>query len=383
MKIFEKNFVGITTKERRDDVTMGPLAFLVPYENNAAGRKREETVKRWLYGYGFVSGLTCEEDAKEGHTMVIDNVPARGFQIVDFAERYSTSNKLARIYDPNGFELEISIDNLIDIITKTTIKNGVIDDKMIWARDGANNRLIFVDSDEYRNADMISKKTKKTKKPKFKHSAGDIIIGSYWNDAYLYLGQFHPQWIVPYGDEKKSFNVTWNDGVEVENVLQPTVVKTHTEKKKFHWYMPVNSYHDDFDVTADNINYTKGLEARNRQMSTTKIIGHIDPESIILDEKLFRFYDKTLKFDANGTFYVDSLVHTEIDHTNWLHKKCTYYTQCIRLAETHNQVFDNLSDTYIIDYIKNNFRYHPMKGKNYDGPIFDWISHNDFGETSE
>ena len=46
MKVFSKLFVGI--KKAYEDNP--PLAFATPYEENAAGKKRQDTVMSWLGG---------------------------------------------------------------------------------------------------------------------------------------------------------------------------------------------------------------------------------------------------------------------------------------------------------------------------------------------
>ena len=61
-----------------------------------------------------------------------DNTPMSGFTITKSVSRYSTSNKLWRILDPRNIEFEITTACLEDIILKSTIKNGVIQDPCVW-----------------------------------------------------------------------------------------------------------------------------------------------------------------------------------------------------------------------------------------------------------
>ena len=63
---------------------------------------------------------------------IIDNIPLTGFKIVDTVTRYSTSNKLWRILDPRGFELEISTANMESVIMSGIIDKGEIIDKCVW-----------------------------------------------------------------------------------------------------------------------------------------------------------------------------------------------------------------------------------------------------------
>ena len=143
MKIFKQSYVGM--KEKEPDA-VAPLAFLVPYEDNAAGRKRIESVTSWVNGYSW------GEKPSQKPGQILDNEPMHGFRIIGWSDRWSTDNKTARILDPRGFMLEIYIPNLIALIQDTTIVNGLIDSELVWAREGANNALISIESDDYKTA---------------------------------------------------------------------------------------------------------------------------------------------------------------------------------------------------------------------------------------
>jgi len=71
---------------------------------------------------------------------VWDNVPISGFKILKSVSRYSTSNKLWRILDPRGLELEISTGCMEEIIGNAGIlKGGEIDAPCQWM---SNKNLI-------------------------------------------------------------------------------------------------------------------------------------------------------------------------------------------------------------------------------------------------
>jgi hypothetical protein len=57
--------------------------------------------------------------------------------------RYSTSNKFFRVEDPRGFELEIDVNNLLDLIEHHTIVQGTIMEPLVWARYGGNSELLI------------------------------------------------------------------------------------------------------------------------------------------------------------------------------------------------------------------------------------------------
>lgn len=63
---------------------------------------------------------------------IIDNVPLEGFTVARSVSRSSTSNKVWRINDPRGFQLEMSTGNFEDLLMSTTIHNGEIMAPCIW-----------------------------------------------------------------------------------------------------------------------------------------------------------------------------------------------------------------------------------------------------------
>lgn len=63
---------------------------------------------------------------------ILNNDPLIGFKIVDTVTRCSTSNKLWRISDPRGFELEISTANMEEILMTGVVDRGVIVGECIW-----------------------------------------------------------------------------------------------------------------------------------------------------------------------------------------------------------------------------------------------------------
>lgn len=74
---------------------------------------------------------------------ILDNVPQTGFKLMKSVTRYSTSNKLWRVLDPRGFMLEISTQNLEDILLEGKIEKGLIDGSFVW-QPGRTVKLVRV-----------------------------------------------------------------------------------------------------------------------------------------------------------------------------------------------------------------------------------------------
>ncbi len=136
-----------------------PLGFANAYEPHLkAYEKRAQTQDAWAYGDCFVDAagrmvanngrwernsdptsaerhIFIKEEKlvnKELQPIIIDNVPISGFRIQKSVSRWSTSNKVWRILDPRGFELEISTDCMEDILMEGDVSKGEIIGQCVW-----------------------------------------------------------------------------------------------------------------------------------------------------------------------------------------------------------------------------------------------------------
>ncbi len=129
-----------------------PLGFANVYDpHTKAYAKREKTQDDWAYSnheveddgtlttscWVYNSKLRKNEFIKstvESHLLpiIIDNIPLEGFRVQKSVSRYSTSNKLWRILDPRGFELEIATATMEDLIDGGVIDRGLIVGKCVW-----------------------------------------------------------------------------------------------------------------------------------------------------------------------------------------------------------------------------------------------------------
>ena len=111
------------------------LGFATPFELTKAGEKRRETVDNWACGW---SGKSVKYPS-----VIVDNTP-KDFEVINLIRRsYRTNNVLWRIKHPDGFELEITSENLSMIIEEVGIlKGGRIPTKCVFLRIGSQNHLI-------------------------------------------------------------------------------------------------------------------------------------------------------------------------------------------------------------------------------------------------
>lgn len=148
------------------------FGFLCPHEpSKKTDVKRKNTQKGWAYGtYSEDNGkiiqhygtwqyfdeldangrkvskyvIKTEIVPEEYQPVVLDNVPTKGFEIIDTVSRYSTSNKLVKVLDPRGYVFEITIASLFEIMRQGSIVHGIIQEPCVWK---ANKNLIIYEGE--------------------------------------------------------------------------------------------------------------------------------------------------------------------------------------------------------------------------------------------
>lgn len=167
IKFFDELYVGFQYRGKVVDGQFTEpdkfLGFITPHEDNSAGENRRATVNRW--SQKSVSYYTGQRDSndrpinndvpmpKEYLPHVIKNELLEGFRITDDVKRngWNGGNVVWRIWDPRGYELEISSANLANIIDTVGIAaGGKIVGRCAWGRVGSNNVLIPENSDVYK-----------------------------------------------------------------------------------------------------------------------------------------------------------------------------------------------------------------------------------------
>lgn len=189
LKIFSKLFVGVKPAPVNGGT---PLAFATPYEDNAAGRKRQDTVKGWVGNKEHIWDPATRKSTireYEPDLRILDNAPRSGFKVTDEVKRvyYGGGNVVWRIEDPSGWEVEIQSNNLMALLQSVGVSaGGVINGDCIWARDGAHNVLIPVTSQEYIDAVKAFESVKAPTKIPMKNR----VIGRYYRLQDGSFGQY-------------------------------------------------------------------------------------------------------------------------------------------------------------------------------------------------
>lgn len=179
--IFIPTKINVGFQERKDTYT-GKLAYIIYFDEK--GKLRKET--SW-------QGWRDENIPNE----IYDNEPMEGFVLNKKVggDRYGWNPRqtYTRVYDPRGFEFEITIPNLLWILENCNcIKGKGLEGEFVYGWDGKELVLVPVESSDYKE---IQEKNKVIHNNTF-IKARDLIIGATYEDLngnqYVYMGKSKP-----------------------------------------------------------------------------------------------------------------------------------------------------------------------------------------------
>ena len=138
----------------RKDTFSGKLAY-VTYINNKGEIAKQTSWEGWR--------------DKKIEVGTYENKPLAGFVLNKSTgiDRYSWNRRVTwcRVYDPRGFEVEISVDNLLYILQESSCTNKELSGEYVYAWDGKDLVLLPTCSVDYKlSTDLINKKEKITAK---------------------------------------------------------------------------------------------------------------------------------------------------------------------------------------------------------------------------
>lgn len=166
--------------QKRKGTYTGKLAYIIYFDEK--GKLRKET--SW-------NSWRDKDIDNELH----DNEPLSGFVLNKKAGGYATGwnhrQTYVRVYDPRGFEFEITISNLLYILENATSTKGKgLEGDFIYGWDGADLVLIPCEAPDYKELVEYNKKIHDRVKLKGK----DMILGATYlnknNIKLVYLGRF-------------------------------------------------------------------------------------------------------------------------------------------------------------------------------------------------
>lgn len=140
------------------------LGWMVVADNEETKKFKQtkERADRWATPYHNSTQKAMEP-------IYVDNEPRTGFRMVTNVSRYSTSNVVWRIMHPEGFEFEITSDNLCDLLETNTIVEGEFQDALFFTH---NKKLVNEKTKLF--ADLIAREEHKQEQKK---NAQEVEVG--------------------------------------------------------------------------------------------------------------------------------------------------------------------------------------------------------------
>jgi hypothetical protein len=247
---------------KREDTYTKKLAYVIYYDQKGVLRK-ETSWRGWI-----------EEDMGIDD---FDNIPTEGFVLnrgVGGAREsygWNPRNEYIRVFDPRGFEFEISVANLLWLLQEcTSIKGKGLVGEFVYSWEGKELVLLPVDTKEYEDCKSF------TKLQSGKVSTKDLEPGSIYLDSkqrrLVYLGKYdyYEHWC-SYGDYNHNRKTNIN--------------------KKFIFI--------DMDVEKDGYNRIVplgGLTSLKERITTKSIDGYAELLSEYLDNSKFASAFKEFKY---------------------------------------------------------------------------------------
>ncbi|MBX4152430.1 hypothetical protein [Paenibacillus lautus] len=124
-----------------------------------------------------------------------DNEPLSGFvlnkKVGDYVSDWNHRQAYVRVYDPRGFEFEITIENLLYILENAnSIKGKGLEGEFVYGWDGKELVLIPIESPDYKEINSFNKLLHNKNYIKSK----DLAVGASYkakdNQEWIYMGRF-------------------------------------------------------------------------------------------------------------------------------------------------------------------------------------------------
>lgn len=222
---------------KRSDTYTGKLAYVIYYDEK--GKLRKET--------SWNSWRDKSIDPEE-----YDNEPTAGFvlnkKVGDYSGDWGNHRQAyCRIYDPRGFEFEITINNLLFILEHCTCCPGKgLEGNFVYGWDGKDLVLLPTNSPDYIEIEKYSKRINERKTFKDK----DLIIGATYltkdNEEWVYMGRFD-KWdchtATYYGSSYYSRYNGWSTDVD-DTWIKDTYVNhayKNENRGKHYWFICPNA----------------------------------------------------------------------------------------------------------------------------------------------
>lgn len=166
--------------QKRDNTYTKKLAYVI-YEDHKGVLRKKASWESWRD-----NNIESED---------FDNEATSGFvlnkKVGDYVSDWNHRQAYVRVYDPRGFEFEITIENLLYILENAnSIKGKGLEGEFVYAWDGKELVLLPVESPDYQKISSFNKILHEKNFVKAK----DLVIGATYNSKdnqeWIYMGRF-------------------------------------------------------------------------------------------------------------------------------------------------------------------------------------------------
>jgi hypothetical protein len=198
--------------QSRGDTYTDKLGF-VTYKDDLGNLKFEKSWESWRHKPGdLINPYNKNHGIHTDHVKpdIFDNESTTGFILNKNVKRYSSfSNaEYVRVWDPRGFEFEIKIENLLNIILYNGIDKGnEIKGELVYAWDSTNAKkltLLPVNTEQYKEYLKVKNETKDGVVIEKKLQHKELEVGRKYktknNIIIIYMGEFCGKFRISYGN---------------------------------------------------------------------------------------------------------------------------------------------------------------------------------------
>lgn len=357
--IFMPKKINVGYQERNGTYT-GKLAYIIYFDEK--GKLRKET--SWQ-GWRDKS---IDND-------ILENVPTEGFVLNKKAGGYDTGwnhrQTYVRVYDPRGFEFEITVPNLLYILDNATSTKGKgLEGEFVYGWDGKDLILIPCESPDYQELVKLNELRHKKEFVKAK----DLKIGATYrtkdNVEKIYIGKFDEY---SYSGTKSAKPVFWfatkhNNGYSFDTMksISQKFVETISEEC-------VSDYADIFDKLECDRHYSPIDESKTVYTPYTleEFLEKFNESSwgiYVFSDNVSDRYEKgdkgrteinevTYSKEKGNYYYYDYENREREWGYSWNKQKERYWTSVQKYANTLEEIFNILQPQRKFQYLANDKLY--------------------------
>jgi hypothetical protein len=273
--------------QNRSDTYTGKLAYVIYYDEKNVLRK-EKSWSHWR-----------DESIPDTE---YDNEPLEGFVInkkvggVDGSYGWSARKTYCRVFDPRGFEIEITVPNLLWILENCNcLKGKGLEGEFVYGWDGTDLVLVPTCSYDY----QLMKEKREILYEKFSVDAKDLKTASTYmstkGEKLLYLGRYNRYieqenryWKTTHKWEHDVEDTSWRNSILTPN---RDILYKSVNKGKYYYFMRLGN-----EVRESNVIMYKSVKGKILKC----INDDIHPQYGIYMERLHRYYSfSPINYDSD------------------------------------------------------------------------------------